>query len=299
MISIIVCSKFRELQQSLIDNISSTIGVEYELICIDNSENKYSIFEAYNLGFRRSKYPFICYVHEDVKFHTMGWGIKMIAHMQRPTAGICGLAGGGLVSHVPASWKGNFSYINIIQSDRTGKKASQKVRYPSNVKTTYKNVVLLDGVLLCMNRHVAEKLRFDESINGFHGYDLDICIQSHTLGYNNCVMFDVAVEHFSRGNRDALYFRNLVQIYHKWNSKLPLFAAELSVSSPKMKQIDTKKLFKLTYKLVKRGFAKAEIVDEILKFATKAKLSKLLRSKLVVMFIVNVITLADFKGKTK
>jgi hypothetical protein len=32
-----------------------TIGCEYELIIIDNSENKYSIYEAYNLGIERYK----------------------------------------------------------------------------------------------------------------------------------------------------------------------------------------------------------------------------------------------------
>ena len=48
MISIIVCSKFPTLSKELLDNISQTVGTDYEIVSIDNSQAKYSIFEAYN-----------------------------------------------------------------------------------------------------------------------------------------------------------------------------------------------------------------------------------------------------------
>ena len=37
MISIIICSRTPSISSDLIDNINKTIGVQYELICIDNS----------------------------------------------------------------------------------------------------------------------------------------------------------------------------------------------------------------------------------------------------------------------
>lgn len=56
MISIIICSRYSSLSQELQSNIHATIGAcEYELVHIDNSENKYNIFEAYNLGVRKAQ----------------------------------------------------------------------------------------------------------------------------------------------------------------------------------------------------------------------------------------------------
>lgn len=46
MISIIICSRYSSLSQELQSNIHATIGAcEYELVHIDNSENKYNILK--------------------------------------------------------------------------------------------------------------------------------------------------------------------------------------------------------------------------------------------------------------
>jgi hypothetical protein len=44
------------LAPDFVKNIADTIGTEYELVHIDNSDTKYSILEAYNEGIRLSKY---------------------------------------------------------------------------------------------------------------------------------------------------------------------------------------------------------------------------------------------------
>lgn len=51
-----------------------TVGYTYELIVIDNSEYKYSIFEAYNLGIERSSGEYLCFIHDDILFHSQDWG---------------------------------------------------------------------------------------------------------------------------------------------------------------------------------------------------------------------------------
>lgn len=50
MISIIICNRKKVLDPKLENNIKSTIGIEYEIINIDNSDNRYNIFQAYNKG---------------------------------------------------------------------------------------------------------------------------------------------------------------------------------------------------------------------------------------------------------
>jgi len=146
-------------------------------------------------------------------FHSKNWGEKIIKHLQQPNVGICGLAGRDFVPRVPASWKVNLPSVNIIQSDKTGKKHSKTRFKPKGFKLERRPVILLDGVLLCMKRELMDRIKFDEKLNGFHGYDFDICIQSTVQGYENYVMYDIVLEHFSRGNPDASYYRNLINIF--------------------------------------------------------------------------------------
>ena len=265
MLSIVVCSKNKTLSKDLVDNIINTVGVEYEIITIDNSENKYSIFSAYNLGFTKSKYKYICFVHEDVFFQSQNWGKKVIAHLQDPVTGIIGLAGGDLVSRVPAAWSGFLSQSkNIIQSDCTGKKPTKIIHLPENFIQSQRPVILLDGVFMCMRRELMEIIRFDEKINGFHGYDFDISIQSTVKGFVNYVIYDIELEHFSRGKTDAVYYRNLISVYKKWERFLPLFLKDITQKQlTEISKIEENNLFRLLKKLARKGFKSNEIKTEI------------------------------------
>ena len=265
MLSIIICSRNSTLNESFTDNIHKTVGVEYELICIDNSKNTYSIFSAYNEGEQISKFSYLCFVHEDVFFHTQNWGKNIIEHLKQPNTGIIGLAGGDLAPIVPASWWTLNSTECIIQSDHTGKKKTINNCFPYNQGHTTRSVVLLDGVFLCMKRSLFEKIRFDETLGGFHGYDYDISIQSIIAGYYNYVIFDVSLEHFSKGNMDARYYRNLIRVYKKWEKQLPLFEHKISKEEQVelLQKIEKERLFILTKKLTRAGFSTKEIISII------------------------------------
>ena len=264
MLAIVVCSKNKTLSKDLVDNIINTVGVEYEIITIDNSENKYSIFSAYNLGITKSKYKYICFVHEDVYFHSQDWGEKVILHLQDPRTGIIGLAGGDLVSRVPASWSGFLSQSkNIIQSDRTGKKPTKISHLPEHFNQSQRPVILLDGVFLCMRRALMEIIRFDEKMNGFHGYDFDISIQSTVKGFANYVIYDIELEHYSRGKTDAVYYRNLISVFKKWENSLPLYLKDITQEQlTKIPKIEENNLFRLIKKMARKGFKFNEIKKE-------------------------------------
>ena len=288
MLSIIVCSRNKNLPKDFVDNILNTVGVVYEIITIDNSENEYSIFTAYNIGFAKSKYPYICFVHEDVFFHTTNWGEKVIAHLQNPNTGIIGLAGAGIVTRVPASWSSLLSLSeNIIQSDRSGKKETEIFRLPLNYTKSVRSVILLDGVFMCMRRELMEKIRFDETLNGFHGYDFDISIQSTVKGYVNNVIYDIVLEHFSRGKTDKLYYKNLITVFKKWESYLPV---SLNNSSEKMLSEITKNedynLQRLIKKMVRKGFKSCEIIEEVTYFAAITDYRKSVRNLEVRIFLI-------------
>jgi len=275
MLSIIVCSRNKVLDTDFTVNISNTVGVEYELICIDNSTNQHSIYSAYNEGIRLSKFPFLCLVHEDVKFHQVNWGVKIIDHLSIPNVGIIGVAGGDVALRIPSLATTLNHSQNLIQSDKSGKKPVEFVKYPTNYNFTRRSVVLLDGVFLCMNRTFFDSIKFDETLTGFHGYDYDICIQSILSGYQNYVIYDISIEHFSRGVQDANYFRTLAIVFEKWRNQLPIFEQTIPKTDQlkMLPRLERMALDKLLKKLVRTHFDSKQVVNVISKYAHKTSLT--------------------------
>jgi hypothetical protein len=269
MLSIIICSRNKELSKEFLSNISKTVGVEYEIIHIDNSNNSYTIFSAYNTGFARSKFDNLCYVHEDVFFNTSDWGQKVINHLKDDNTGIVGLAGGDFITRIPGGWAIQTSpSCNIIQSDKTGKRATRHFIEPLNYPETKRSTITLDGVILCMSRTLMEKIKFDESLIGFHGYDYDISLQSTIAGYQNYVIYDIEIEHFSRGKTDMIFFRNLILIYKKFEKYLPILGSNITENERlNITEIEKKRLLQLIKKMVRKGFSISEIKSEISYYA--------------------------------
>lgn len=278
MLSIIICSRHKKLPWEFIRNIEQTIGIEHEIVHIDNSDSGYSIFSAYNHGASLSRYPFLCFVHEDVLFHTKNWGQIVIAHLMDEQTGIIGVAGGNLHSRVPSSWSVHSPSFNIIQSDSSGRSKTEHKLYPVDYKDTKYRVAVLDGVFLCMRRDLLKTIRFDEKMPGFHCYDFDITIQSHVAGYSNYVIYDLIIEHLSKGKKGSDYYSNLIYVFRKWESILPLNcenASEYEIEDSL--SFDEKMLQRIIRKMVIKGFSKKEISEHTFYYAGLIGSDKLIR----------------------
>ena len=105
VLSVIICSRSRTIKRQLSENIQKTIGCEYELIVIDNSQNDKSIFEAYRQGTEQSTGEYLCFVHDDVEFISKNWGIIVSCYFkQHPQCGCLGIAGGHVLPQCVAGW---------------------------------------------------------------------------------------------------------------------------------------------------------------------------------------------------
>lgn len=257
MISIIICTQNIELPPTLVDNIKKTIGVTYEIIAIDNSSGKYSIFEAYNKGISQSKYPHLCLVHEDVLFCTQNWGQRVNAYLENPETGLIGIAGSEHANRVPFTWNHSGIYYQWIYNNGKEKRLMKR---PQNIKNIKNSVVFLDGVFLCMRKEITKKIHFDENLKGFHGYNLDISLQSHNAGFTNYMVSDIMIEHLSSGNKNRRYYKNLITVYRKWESILPIDTGK-SLSKKAITDMETAKLKVLLTKLAKRAFDFKELKD--------------------------------------
>ncbi len=227
MLSLIICSRHTDISIELKENIQSTIGIEYELVIVDNSRNEHSIFSAYNEGVRRSRYPYLCFMHEDILYHTKNWGKLVIEHFQNPKAGIIGVAGGHFLPNVPASWSSTKCVsLNLIQSSSSSANTSGShfSKFPyTNGKTA--EVVAIDGFWFCCRKNLFDTITFDEkTLGNFHYYDADICLQTIKAGYKINVVPNILIEHFSWGKLDETFFENANLFYKKWQKALPQIA---------------------------------------------------------------------------
>lgn len=242
MISVIICHVNKEHLSRVKENIASTIGIDHELIIIDNTTNKYNIFQAYNEGVSRSKYDILCFVHEDVLFHTLSWGQLLVKHFEDAGIGLVGTIGGTAFPNVPAPWWNNTvlnrPHLNLIQHWKNLQPPKEWVRevinQEQNIIYQYQNTsggiavdaVTIDGVFMCARKEMfANGVAFDEkTFDGFHCYDTDICFQALNAGYRIVVVFDILLEHFSLGTININWIRSADKLADKWKARLPLFA---------------------------------------------------------------------------
>jgi len=220
MISLIVCSRTNSISQILLDNIEATIGVPYELVIIDNSTNRYNICEAYNLGVARSKFGILCFMHDDITYHSHNWGQAVQTHLDTRQFGLIGIAGTPYLSFMPGTWWGSGKiYQNLLQSPKPGEAAILKTNVAAS---EFKEVVAVDGVWFCVKKELFDTVRFDDiNFKAFHCYDVDLCMQLQSLGIKRYCIGDVLLSHNSMGALNSSWIENALIFQKKWQHSLP------------------------------------------------------------------------------
>ena len=276
MISIIVCSKHSSISLELSHNINETIGdVQYELIWIDNSQNKFSIFQAYNEGVRRSKGEYLCFMHEDVLFRSMAWGDAVIKMFGDKTVGMIGVIGTAYLGITSLYWWNNYSNKGRIIQGQT--KKGKYVSY-NDVRTCSGNneVVAVDGLWICFCRDLFTKgyLCWDEiNYSGFHFYDMDISLQVFTAGYKAKVADGILIEHMSKGRITNEYMDSLLIFHRKWNGILPIFTPSYMLPKKYNPELEVIKEYTELYK----WYLKDEQILGMLPFRCLRKLFSLFK----------------------
>lgn len=233
MISIIICSRNQTITQALYTNIDETVGIPYELIIIDNSKNRYSsIASAYNEGVKKSRNAILCFMHDDIIYHTKGWGEVILSHFREKKVGMIGVAGARYLSDIPSIWwAGGFKYINSkngtichnsVDTNRENiRKSFYNLVNPENSIAT--RVAILDGLWFCVRKKMFDMVHFDDHhYDGFHFYDLDLSMQINKLEFELHSIFNIKLEHISASKLDKNWLDNCFKFYKKWHSDLPI-----------------------------------------------------------------------------
>jgi GT2 family glycosyltransferase len=235
MISVVVCSRNPDGSDRHVKNIGRTIGVEHEYIPIDNSARTYSLCGAYNHGLDRSTGDIVVFVHEDVFFLGQNWGAILANKFRADAAlGMIGVAGGQYLHAQAPGWcvcGRPFIHGKVVHESEGRAILSVYSRVKGDVE-----VVALDGLFFAARRSIFEKIRFDDvTFDGFHFYDLDICMQARKAGYRLVVTEDILVKHLSGGSFDNVWVRYAQRFTRKYSSDFPVNCTSL-VPDPEKKE---------------------------------------------------------------
>jgi hypothetical protein len=225
MISVLICSIDTELLNNVRTNIAETIGVPFEILYLDNRNEKKGICQVYNELAERARFPYLCFLHEDVILNANDWG-KEIENifLTDLNIGLIGIAGCKYKSAYFSGWFSNNKKLdcaNYIHRYKN-KDIIEKVHLSPSDNNDLQEVVCIDGVFMSCTKKAWDETRFDSSfLKGFHFYDVDFSLRL-ARHYKVVVTYDIELVHITSGGDYGNAWVEIAIVYHqKMKSSLP------------------------------------------------------------------------------
>lgn len=232
----------KKVDENFVNYIKKSVGIpNAEIIPIENP-GKYSLTEAYNIILEKSTNDIVVFCHDDIYFEKNNWGNKVLKHFKRnPEYGILGVAGSTKLPKSGMWWEDKTRMRGIVNHEHEGKKWESK--YSKNLGNKIDDVVLVDGLFFAIDKNKT-KTNFDESVKGFHLYDVDFCFRNYLEDVKIGVIYDIRLTHKSIGMTNQEWENNRIEFSEKYQDKLPVkISPDINIDS-KIKVLLSSLLFK-------------------------------------------------------
>jgi len=216
-LSVIISTK--KINQDFISTLEKTSGVyKIEILPYENN-GEYSLTQIYNKGLKESTNDIVLFCHDDIKFDTNNWGRKLLNHFKKSDYGIIGVAG---CRYLPSSakwWELPPEMMGQVYHENEGKRwlSTYNRKFGSDILPA----VLVDGLFFGVDKNRIKK-SFDESIPGFHFYDLGFCVQNYLEGVKIGVISNIDITHLSMGQTNEEWEQNRITFSKRYKDYLPL-----------------------------------------------------------------------------
>jgi len=145
-----------------------------------------SVIASLNRAWRNAETEFICLLHNDTEMREREWLSRLLAALREPGVGLSGLYG---VKRLRKD--GRYVGRTIVHSLADG----------PTVRPPWEEVVVIDGVCMCLSRELLESVGgLDEGYGFFHGYDRDLSFAVREAGYR-CLVVYAPFDHRGGGTR--------------------------------------------------------------------------------------------------
>lgn len=217
MISI-VCST-KEPNEEFKAHVLKTCGLPKAEFTFYENKGEFSLTEVYNRGLNDAVNDIVVFLHDDIEIETKNWGSKLMKLYKRnPEHGILGVAGSKYLPESGKWWEDPRKMYGRVWHSHNGKKWLSA--YSENLANKIEDVVLVDGVFFSV---VKSRLKenFDESVEGFHFYDLDFCVKNYLNGVKIGVHTNIVITHMSIGQTNEQWEENRKKFVEKYKENLP------------------------------------------------------------------------------
>ncbi len=210
----------RKSNPEYIETLKKTCGVrDVEVIEMVN-DGLMSLSETYNKIIDKSSNNVVVLCHDDLEFDTKNWGLKLLKYFSKnPEFGIIGLAGSKYLPKSGKWWEIRETMYGIVNHKSDNKKWTST--YSKDINNKIEEVVLIDGLLMSFDKYKI-KHKYDESVDGFHFYDLSFCIPNYLSNVKIGVVTDIRVTHLSVGMTNQTWEDNRQKFVKKYENDLPI-----------------------------------------------------------------------------
>jgi hypothetical protein len=211
--SVIICSidsaKFTAAEQMY----RRLLGDSAQIIRIPDARG---MCEGYNRGIDQSTGELLIFSHDDVEILSPDFAQKLQKHLQTfdmvGLAGTTRLCGGAWVIAGPP-----YVFGQVAEPTPEGDYAMQ---FFGGSGPVVGGIEAVDGLMFAVRRAVVEKVRFDESFDSFHLYDLDFSASVGAAGFRLAVARDIWSLHSSAGKFDQRWQFYASKFEQKWAARL-------------------------------------------------------------------------------
>jgi hypothetical protein len=217
--SITIGFSTRKTNPEFVDYLKKSSGFKKIEVIEKVNNGEKSLSEVYNEILNESSNDIVVLCHDDIYFDTSSWYHKIIKHFEKSDYGILGVAG---TTYLPKSgqwWEQRKKMHGIVNHEHQGKKWTSK--YSEDLGKKIKEVIVVDGLFIALSK-AKIKHKFDESVEGFHFYDLNFCFPNYLDGVKIGVIFDVRITHKSIGATNDQWEINRVKFSEKYSENLPV-----------------------------------------------------------------------------
>tara|TARA_B100000963_G_scaffold158208_1_gene137716 strand:+ start:2709 stop:4358 length:1650 start_codon:yes stop_codon:yes gene_type:complete len=223
MISVVYCSKSSKPHHK--EHIIKTSGLYKNIEVIEIINNGESLTSCYNRGYLKSKYDIVVFCHDDILIETKQWGKKLIKHFEKNSEyGIIGVAGSKYLPESGKWWEMPKRMYGRVKHTHNNK--SWLSEYSPDLGKGIENVINVDGLFFTIHKQRIYNDNiykpFDETVKGFHFYDVDFCFKNFISGVKIGVITNIRINHMSIG-----------QTNEEWEENRKLFVAKNKNLLPK------------------------------------------------------------------
>jgi glycosyltransferase involved in cell wall biosynthesis len=216
MVSVVYCT--REHNEEHSKHIHKMFG-HPKVEVIEYINKGEGLTKFYNKGLKDAKYDIVVFLHDDIIIETKQVASKLVKlYENNPEYGVLGVAGSKYMAETGKWWENPKKMYGRVSHTHEGK--TWLSAYSKDLGNDVEEVVNVDGVFFSVHKKRI-KVDFDETVKGFHFYDVDFSFRNYLSGVKVGVHTNVRINHMSIGITNDEWEQNRIEFAEKFKDNLP------------------------------------------------------------------------------